>query len=77
MSKIKTTFYCKECGSQYSKWQGQCNKCQEWNSIEEEILNTSKRNKEGSYNSINNLLLNFVVSIFCTSAYSMSIEKRY
>ena len=54
MSKIKTTFYCKECGSQYSKWQGQCNKCQEWNSIEEEILNTSKRNKEGSYNSINN-----------------------
>ncbi|MED5354517.1 MAG: DNA repair protein RadA [Bacteroidota bacterium] len=55
MSKIKTTFYCKECGSQYSKWQGQCNKCQEWNSIEEEILNTSKRNKEGSYNSINNI----------------------
>ena len=55
MSKIKTTFYCKECGSQYSKWQGQCNKCQEWNSIEEEMLNTSKRNKEGSYNSINNI----------------------
>ena len=54
MSKIKTTFYCKECGSQYSKWQGQCNKCQEWNSIEEEIINTSKKNKEGSYNSINN-----------------------
>lgn len=54
MNKIKTTFYCKECGSQYSKWQGQCNKCQEWNSIEEEIINTSKKNKEGSYNSINN-----------------------
>ena len=55
MNKIKTTFYCKECGSQYSKWQGQCNKCQEWNSIEEEIINTSKKNKEGSYNSINNI----------------------
>ena len=54
MSKIKTAYYCNECGTQYAKWQGQCNKCQKWNSIEEEIINKPKKNKESSYNSINN-----------------------
>ena len=39
MSKIKRIFTCKECGSNYPKWQGQCNKCGSWNSIEEEVQN--------------------------------------
>ena len=38
MSKIKTTFFCQNCGSQYTRWQGQCNSCKEWNTIAEEIL---------------------------------------
>lgn len=38
MSKIKTTFFCQNCGAQYSKWQGQCNSCKEWNTIAEEII---------------------------------------
>ncbi len=41
MSKIKTTFHCEECGAEYAKWQGQCNKCGSWNSIVEEIKQTS------------------------------------
>ena len=44
MSKLKTTYYCQECGAQYSKWQGQCNKCNSWNSIFEELIETSKKN---------------------------------
>ena len=44
MSKIKTTFHCQECGAEYAKWQGQCNKCNSWNSIKEEIKNTSIEN---------------------------------
>ena len=24
MSKVKTTFFCQNCGAQYAKWQGQC-----------------------------------------------------
>ena len=44
MSKIKTTFHCQECGAEYAKWQGQCNKCNSWNSIKEEIKNTSSDN---------------------------------
>ena len=38
MSKVKTTFFCQNCGAQYSKWQGQCNSCKEWNTIAEEII---------------------------------------
>ena len=44
MSKVKTTFHCQECGADYAKWQGQCNKCYSWNSIKEEIINISTEN---------------------------------
>jgi DNA repair protein RadA/Sms len=55
MAKLKTTFFCQNCGTQYSKWQGQCTACKEWNTITEEVIqkpeksdwktpsNTSKR----------------------------------
>lgn len=38
MAKTKTIFYCQSCGSQHSKWQGQCNSCKEWNTLVEEVL---------------------------------------
>ena len=38
MAKIKTTFFCQNCGSQFSKWQGQCTSCKEWNTIAEEVI---------------------------------------
>lgn len=38
MAKVKTTFFCQNCGAQYAKWQGQCNACKEWNTIAEEVL---------------------------------------
>ena len=44
MSKTKTTFHCQECGAEYAKWQGQCNKCGSWNSIAEEIKQVSTEN---------------------------------
>lgn len=43
MSKIKTTFFCQNCGTQYSKWQGQCNACKEWNTIAEEIIQKEEK----------------------------------
>jgi len=42
MTKIKSTFHCQECGAEYAKWQGQCNKCNAWNSISEEIKDVNK-----------------------------------
>ena len=38
MAKVKTTFFCQNCGTQYAKWQGQCTACKEWNTIAEEVI---------------------------------------
>ncbi len=35
MAKQKTAFVCNDCGSDYVKWQGQCNDCNAWNSLVE------------------------------------------
>ncbi len=38
MAKVQKIFACTECGSTYSKWAGQCNACEAWNTIQEEVL---------------------------------------
>lgn len=43
MSKVKTSFFCQNCGTQYSKWQGQCNACREWNTIVEEVIQKEEK----------------------------------
>jgi len=43
MAKTKTTFFCQNCGSQYSKWQGQCTSCKQWNTIAEEIIQKAEK----------------------------------
>lgn len=43
MAKLKTSFFCQNCGTQYSKWQGQCNACKEWNTIAEEIIQKEEK----------------------------------
>mgnify|MGYP005840889779 CR=1 FL=1 len=42
MAKVKTAFFCQNCGAQHSQWMGQCNRCMEWNTLTEEVLNTGK-----------------------------------
>ncbi|MBB4118561.1 DNA repair protein RadA/Sms [Mesonia hippocampi] len=43
MAKVKTSFYCQQCGAQYAKWQGQCSSCKAWNTIAEEVISTDKK----------------------------------
>ena len=43
MAKVKTTFFCQSCGSQYAKWQGQCNACKQWNTIVEELIHKPEK----------------------------------
>lgn len=38
MSKIKTTFFCKQCGNESPKWLGKCPSCNAWNTFVEEIV---------------------------------------
>ena len=45
MAKVKTTFFCQNCGSQYAKWQGQCTACKEWNTIAEEVIQKAEKKR--------------------------------
>ena len=38
MAKVKTSFFCQNCGTQHAQWQGQCNSCKQWNTLTEELL---------------------------------------
>jgi DNA repair protein RadA/Sms len=38
MSKIKTAFFCQNCGMQSAKWVGKCPSCNEWNTFVEEVV---------------------------------------
>ena len=42
MSKLKTAFFCQNCGAKYPKWLGQCSACKEWNSLVEEVVQNPK-----------------------------------
>ncbi len=49
MAKVKTTFFCQNCGTQYAKWQGKCSACNEWNTIVEELV--QKETKQPAWES--------------------------
>jgi len=38
MAKVKTTFFCQNCGAQFPKWVGKCTSCNQWNTIVEEVI---------------------------------------
>lgn len=42
---IKKAFVCQSCGATYPKWQGQCNVCKAWNTLEEEFEATASSSK--------------------------------
>lgn len=50
MAKLKTSFFCRSCGYQASKWMGKCPSCGEWNTFSEEVVATGsdKSRKTGS-----------------------------
>ncbi len=42
MAKIKSVFFCKNCGAESAKWIGKCPSCEEWNSyVEEKVVKTN------------------------------------
>jgi DNA repair protein RadA/Sms len=38
MAKVKTAFFCRNCGAQSPKWMGKCPSCGEWNTLIEEVI---------------------------------------
>ncbi len=43
MAKIKSVYICSECGYESPKWYGKCPSCGEWNTMNEEVRDTSKQ----------------------------------
>ena len=41
MAKTKTAFVCGDCGSDYHKWQGQCDDCGAWNTLSQVNLGSA------------------------------------
>ena len=38
MSKVKTAFFCSNCGYESAKWAGKCPSCNQWNTFVEEVI---------------------------------------
>jgi DNA repair protein RadA/Sms len=51
MAKVKTVFFCTNCGAESPKWMGQCRHCGEWNTyVEEKVVKTpAKQEARPSY----------------------------
>ena len=45
MSNVKKIFSCNNCGAKYPKWMGMCGQCGEWNTVEEEIIQSKNKNE--------------------------------
>jgi DNA repair protein RadA/Sms len=47
MSKVKTSFFCQNCGYESAKWTGQCPSCGQWNTFVEELMQKETKNNNG------------------------------
>lgn len=48
MAKAKQVYICTSCGQVYSKWQGRCDGCKEWNTIEEQQVDHNRKAGTGT-----------------------------
>lgn len=48
MAKIKTAYFCQNCGYESAKWSGKCPSCNQWNTFVEELI--QKETKKSSVN---------------------------
>ncbi len=45
MSKVKTAFFCSNCGYESAKWLGKCPSCNQWNTFIEEVVERNAKEK--------------------------------
>ena len=53
MSKIKTSFFCQNCGYESVKWIGQCPSCSQWNTFVEELTQKDNSKKDNGWKDYN------------------------
>ena len=49
MAKLKTLYFCQNCGAQSAKWIGRCPSCGEWNTYVEEVVQKADTQAAGSW----------------------------
>ncbi len=49
MSKIKTAFFCSNCGYESAKWLGKCPSCDQWNTFVEEVITKDNKLAESDW----------------------------
>jgi len=49
MSKIKTAFFCSNCGYESTKWLGKCPSCNQWNTFIEEVTDKGINRNENTW----------------------------
>lgn len=54
MAKVKSVFFCQNCGAESPKWMGKCPQCGEWNSLVEEVIKDIKHNRTPTKRGIGN-----------------------
>ncbi len=63
MSKLKTAFFCSNCGYESAKWLGKCPACSEWNTFVEEVITKGEKKDSGWKNYTSEPLFNKAVSL--------------
>ena len=54
MSKIKTAYFCQNCGYESTKWLGKCPSCQQWNTFVEEVIQKETKSTPNQWSGYNN-----------------------
>ena len=49
MAKVKTLYYCKNCGAQSVKWLGRCPECNQFGTFEEEVVMRDEKVLKGQF----------------------------
>ena len=71
--KIKTVYVCQECGYETPKWMGQCPNCNEWNTLEEQVISDKKATGFSAVSSS----VKAIASAKSLSQIDITAEQRY
>src|SRR4030088_3362667 len=55
MSKIKSAFFCQNCGYESAKWLRKCPSCDQWNTFVEELVQKEKNQKLNGWKDYNEI----------------------
>ncbi len=55
MSKIRTAFFCSNCGYEAAKWTGKCPSCGSWNTFVEEVIQKETAKSDNGWKDLNDV----------------------